>query len=418
NLYLLTLADSGERKSTLDAFFSKAIREFELNLTELMRDDVNKYHAGLASWEAQRNGLLTGIRDAAKKMKPVMELEVKLKELEKIKPVKPIIPRYLTGDSTIEALTWRLHDQWPVAGLLSSEGGIFCGGPSMTNDNLIKNLSVLNSLWGAEHLIVDRKTSNSYTLESVRLSIGLSIQPETFMQFINSTKGLARGSGFLARFLIAMPTSSQGLRTFKEAPEHWPNLSLFHERLNTLLNMPLSKNAGGYLEPIILKLSPEAKQVWVNFYNDVEGELLPGGLLEEAKDIASKAADNLVRLATIFHIFETGLSGHVTAECVSAAARIITWHLMEAKRFLSEVALPVELSNALKLNHWLLDYCKKNNTSEITTRQVLQYGPSSTRQKRNLDSALLELQSLNRIRVHSVNKKILISINPELLEVR
>ena len=47
--------------------------------------------------------------------------------------------------------------------------------------------------------------------------MGLAAQPETVRQFMEGTKGLARGNGFAARFLIAAPASTQGARPFKDA---------------------------------------------------------------------------------------------------------------------------------------------------------------------------------------------------------
>lgn len=418
SLYMLAVADSGERKSTLDAFFSKAVRDWESEQAEAMKPELAKYNAALSSWEARKNGLLNAIRDAEKKGKNADELEDRLKALETDKPEKPKVPRLLVGDSTTEALTWRLSNGWPVAGLLSSEGGLIFGAYSMGKDTIMRNLSTLNALWEAASWNVERKTTESFSIRSARLTVGISVQGETATRFIDGTRGLARGIGFLARFLMAMPKTRQGYRPFKEPPENWPCLARFHRRLGTLLDEPLNFNAHGDLEPQTLTLSPEAKKIWIAFHNDIESELLPGGELEETKDVASKAADNVARLAALFHCFETSLNGTIGPEHITNAARLVAWHLIEAKRFMNELAISEEVSNAVKLDSWILDYCRKNHVKEVTTTQALQFGPHGMRRKRLLDAAIYELEDVGRIRRRTEGRTIFLTINPELLEVK
>ena len=168
----------------------------------------------------------------------------------------------------------------------------------------MKTLAVFNGLWDGAPANIDRKTSECFTIEAARLTLGLALQPETMRQFIDNTRGLARGSGFLARFLIAWPQSTQGRRMFKEAPESWPALARFHGRLAELLECELPIDETGILRPVMLGLDASAKEIWVEFHNIVESELLPGGDMAEARDVASKAADNAARLAALYHVFE------------------------------------------------------------------------------------------------------------------
>ena len=150
--------------------------------------------------------------------------------------------------------------------------------------------------------------------------MGLAVQSETVRAFLDSSKGLARGIGWLARFLIAWPESTQGTRLFRDSPQHWPHLEKFHRRLWSLLDSPLSFDEFGKLSPDMLELSPEAKAAWVAFHDEVEEELRPGRDMAETRDVASKAADNAARLAGLFHVFENGPAGYVGADHMGAAA--------------------------------------------------------------------------------------------------
>ena len=51
SLYFLTIADSGERKSTCDRYFMQSIRDYETRQREAARQDIAGYKAALESWE-------------------------------------------------------------------------------------------------------------------------------------------------------------------------------------------------------------------------------------------------------------------------------------------------------------------------------------------------------------------------------
>jgi hypothetical protein len=84
---------------------------------------------------------------------------------------------------------------------------------------------------------------------------------------------LARGTGFLARFLVAWPESTQGFRPFSEPPMAWPALSAFHRRIAAILANPVPMDEEGVLSPAVLTLAPDAKAAWVTFHDAIEGEL-------------------------------------------------------------------------------------------------------------------------------------------------
>lgn len=416
SLFLLAVADSGERKTTVDGFFSKPVQQWEAERAEAAKPELNRFRSEDEAWAAKKSGLLTAIKDTAKAGKPTGSLEQNLIDLESNKPEPPKVPRLLYGDATPEALAHRLAHEWPVGGVLSSEAGAVFGSHGMKSDSAMRNMAMLNSLWGAEPLTVDRRSENgSFTLRGARLTMGLAVQSETVRAFLDGSKGLARGIGWLARFLVAWPESTQGGRMFKDPPEHWPCLAKFHRRLGALLDHPLAFNDRGELEPETLELSPEAKAVWVAFHDDVEAELKPGREMAEARDVASKAADNAARLAGLFRLFENDPGGTIGADHMRRAAAVAGWHLYEARRFLGEIALPVQLSSAAKLDAWLLEHCRQNRVEEISTRDAQRLGPNCTREKGALVGALQELTEAGRVQIVESKRRRLVKINPALL---
>ena len=93
--------------------------------------------------------------------------------------------------------------------MLSSEAGIVFGSHGMSGDSAMRNMALLNVLWDGGTHTIDRRTTDSYKVQDARLTMGLAVQADTVKAFFDNSKGLARGTGFLARFLIAWPTSTQ-----------------------------------------------------------------------------------------------------------------------------------------------------------------------------------------------------------------
>jgi putative DNA primase/helicase len=167
------------------------------------------------------------IKEASKKGKPKDTQQDQLIELERIKPLAPKVPRLLIGDETPEHLAWSLAKEWPSAGMISSEARLIFGAHGMGKDSVMRNLALINTLWDGGSHSIGRRTSESFVVRDARLIVALQVQEATLRSFMEKSGELARGTGFLARFLIAWPESTQGTRFYKEPPKHWPHLARF-----------------------------------------------------------------------------------------------------------------------------------------------------------------------------------------------
>ncbi|WP_461584360.1 DUF3987 domain-containing protein [Tepidiphilus sp. HLB4] len=410
-LFLLTIAESGERKSTIDGFFMKAIREHEREEAAAAAPVMEQYMADMEAWEAKRQGIKTKITKYAGS-KDTKELEESLRKLGRIKPEAPRVPRYIYTDTTPEALAFELGKRWPTGGVISSEAGIVFGGHAMGRDSVMRNLALLNQLWDGAGLRIDRRSSESFEVNGARLTVWLQIQEQTLREFFTKTGSLARGSGFLARFLVAWPESTQGTRFYQEPPSHWPALAAFNTRLKDLLAQPPAFDEKDVLKPVTLPLSPEAKQAWIAFHDAIESELATGGELQDVRDVASKIAENAARIAALLHVFEHG-GGAISLESFERASRIAAWHLNESRRFFGELAQPQDISDAARLDAWILAYCQHQRSDKIGKRYLRQYGP--VRDGERLDAALAFLEELGRIRQRKSGKQATIEVNPRLL---
>jgi len=414
-LFLLTIADSGERKSTCDRYFTSAIRQYQEERAEAMKPAIKEYQAAIAAWEAERDGILSAVKDSGKKCKPTDKLRGDLVQLQQDKPEPPRVPRLILVDETPENLAWGLAKQWPSAGVLSSEAGLVFGSHGMGKDSAMRNLGLLNVLWdGGEHSM-GRRTSESFTVRGARLTMGLMIQEATLREYFSKSGGLARGTGFLPRFLVAWPESTQGQRPFTEPPANWPHLAAFHRRIAAILNEPAPIDEDGALTPALLSLAPDAKAAWVSYHDAIESELVSGGEFFDVRDVASKSADNAARLAALFQHFEHGMGGAIGLDSFERASLITAWHLSEARRFFGELALPAELADAARLDSWVIEHCRQQRTHMVGKNHVRQHGP--LRDGGRLDAAIRELVALDRLRLKKDGKRLTIHLNPALVGV-
>jgi putative DNA primase/helicase len=418
SLFLLVVAESGERKTACDNLFKEEIKQYEKEQAKAGAPLRKDYNAAKRAWNAKCSGIDSKIKQGAcgtgKRGKDIAALENELKDLYDNEPAPPRIPKILYMDATQEGLLRQLQNDWPSGGVASSEAGVVFGSHGMGKDSAMRNMSTLNLLWDGREVSTTRSSVESFHIEGARLTLSLQTQAGVVREFMERQGALGRSIGFWARQLFSWPVSTQGTRFFKDPPPGWPKLSAFKQRLREVLDEPAPINEDGQLEPHCLTFTPEAKALWVEFHNNVEWELREDGELIDIRDVASKAADNAARLAALFHFFE-GHQGAINADTFERASRIVTWHLYEARRFLGTIAMPEDASNASKLGEWLVRESKRRGTPTLKRGEIQQRGPNRTRKSKPLDCALTVLSDADWIR-YDDNKK-LVTINPRLAEV-
>jgi len=371
SLYLLSVAESGERKTTCDRIFGAALRDWE--------------------------------RDRA------------LLDLRAMAPTPVSVPRLLYADATPEALPHALATGWPSAAVLSAEAGAVFGAHGMGYETILRNLALLNVLWDGGEISVDRRSKPSFRLRNRRLTFGVMIQPEALRGFIERAGALPRGSGFIARFLIAWPASTQGHRPYRRAPQAMPAVDVFNARVRALLDTPLTTDAQGGLAPTMLDLSPAAHAAWVHAYDHIERQLGGAGHYASIRDVAAKAAENIARLAALLHVLDHGPAGEIDESSVESASRIIDWHLHEARRLLADLDAPPELSAAIRFDAWLRDEALRTGDPRIASARIYQYGPGCVRDSKALRAALALLDERGRARVEQEGRHRFVVVNPALL---
>lgn len=271
--------------------------------------------------------------------------------------------------------------------------------------NPMRFVALLNRLWEGKSFAAHRKTSQSFIIENRRLTLNLMMQPLLLEQMISQATGISRQSGFLARCLLSYPDSSMGTRFYQEPPEKLDGLNEYEQRITECLDQSQRLNQTGCINLPILKMNPQAKHLWIGFFNSIDAGLTPQGQWMEVKDFASKAAENAVRLAALFHLF-SGKTGDISVEHIEQAITLMNWYLSEARRLLEPQSTQPNLEDAKKLLVWLLE----QRPQTTTPRDILQFGP--LRSKTQRDDALETLMEHQYIRLVKTGNKTNIEMNP------
>jgi putative DNA primase/helicase len=418
SLFLLLIGESGERKSACDKMLTQHLNELDIERFKADSEERKEYAKALKIWQAKLTGAENALKRDSEKGLPTQEIEQRINALYLEEPLAPRGTNFLLEDATPEGLIKLMDKGHPTSGLFSSEAGIVFGSHGMASDSAMRNMATLNKFWDGDAIRVTRSDTNkNVLLTGRRLTLSLAVQASTVRTFFDGSKGLARGTGFGARFLIAWPKSTQGFRPYKEPANSFSALDTFKRKTLELINTDLViDEKTGAIEAHTLTLSAKAKAVWITFYNDTEAELKTGGELTDIKDVTSKAGDNAARIAALFHVYEYGVTGTISEDHMTKACHLMAWYLMESRRFFGEIALPKELSNATLLDTWLIDYCKDNQLTRISTMLARQLCPNSIRSKAVYEETIKNLTELKRIRTTKEGKKKWIEVNPKLLE--
>ena len=415
SLYLLAVADSGERKTTCDGIFCPALRQWESAQLAKIASELASREAAMAAFEAKKAGVLDAIKTRRRRSQDTTQEESDLDALAREAPQPVVVPRLLYTDETPEALAHALATGWPSAGVLSAEGGTVLGGHGMGQETILRYLGLLNVMWEGGDFLVDRRSKPSFHLRQRRLTFGLMVQPDAMRGFMDRAGTLPRGTGFMARFLIAWPATTQGMRRFRAAPAAMPAVEDYQRCITALLDTPLSTDAHGGLLPAVLDFSAEARDAWVRVHDRIELGLAAGGGFEAVRDVAAKAAENVARLAALFHVLEHGPVGAIGIDHVLGAEEVVCWHLHEARRLLAALDTPPALAVAIRLDNWLRNEARVSGESWIPTTRIYQYGPACVRDSRELKAALATLTERGRARLETRGRRRYVAVNPALL---
>ena len=352
SLYLLTLGDSGDGKSTAQDAALAPVNDWQ-------RREAKRYADEHKAFEQAKSSRKKG--DEA--------------------PQAPACRFRLCGDATVEGLRRDLDTGICAQGVFSDEAAAILSGYGMSADHRSKTAGVFSKLWDNGHLSVSRVTGGRVERYGRRIALHWLIQPMAASESIGDP--LLSALGFWPRFLAAWP-EPQAPRVAKPfRPEALPAVGAYWQRCNDLLAEPLPDDASDCPK---LTLCDEARTVLSGAFEQFELAARRGGL-RAVKPFALRASEQACRIAGVLAAF--GGSHSVSAEDLRGALALVAYSLKTWHAIIDEGAADQSGAAALRLYEWMV---QKPGWCE-TLAAIVNGGPACVRSKDKRDTALAALEA-------------------------
>jgi hypothetical protein len=371
--FFLTVAVSGERKSTADRKALWPIRQLEKTLRAQHGDAMPAYVVRQASWEAARKQILNNKK---------LSREAKHAELEGLgpPPAPPLTPLLACPEPTFEGLCLLLEGGHPSVGVFSAEGGQFLGGYGMSKDHRLKTAAALSGLWDGEPIKRVRRGDGVILLPGRRVAMHLLVQPGVSNLLLGSRE--LNEQGLVSRILTSAPATTAGTRLWRDArPESDRAIRRYGARILEILEhpLPLERDKPNELAPRTLRLASRARQHLISFMDHVERQLGPRGPLAPIRAFANKVPEHAARLAGVLALVEQLDVGEVSSHHLEAGILLAEHYTAEARRLQDAGQSSPKLDVAQRVLDWL--GTEWSGRPLISVPDLYTFGPNPVRDK-------------------------------------
>lgn len=351
SLYLITLGDSGDGKSTAQNAALSPVNEWQRKEVRKLAAATLEYQSALAAAKAQKK---------------------KAQDL----PAPPPLPYRLCGDSTVEGLRRDLQFGVCSQGIFTDEAAAMLAGYGMSADHRAKTAGVFSKLWDSGHLSVSRVEGGRVERYGQRVAMHLLIQPLAVAEVISDP--LLAALGFWPRYLCGWPPPLQPRVARPFNPAQLDDVKTYWARCEELLKEQLPEDADHC--PVI-GLSDAAQalvgQAFERF--EVSGRR---GELRMVKPFALRAAEQVCRVAGVMSAFAG--ERQVSVDTMRNAIAIVSYSLETWRAIVDEGTTDPTAVHALRLYEWLT---QRPAWRELKAA-ILRGGPACVRTKEKRDAAL------------------------------
>lgn len=341
SLFVVSVAESGERKSAVDSLVLRPHAAFEKAKHDL-------YVTEMATFKA-------------------------LPKAEKETTDEPRKAVFMASDPTVEGMSKLLEHGLQSVGIFSSEGGRFMGGHGMSEDNQLRTAAGLSLMWDGGALDRVRAGDGAHKLYGRRVALHLMVQPRAAFNWLGNP--VLRDQGLFSRCLVGYPASTAGTRFFKdERPDGTPEYLTYVAAMEKLLQPEWATNEMGELTPRPLTLEDAAREEWILLHDNIEASI-PTELVT-VRGFASKLAEQAARIAGVLELVHNPEATFITTRAMKGAIQILEWYVGEAVRLSGAQPQRDGTERAVLLWDWL----ERRGKRLVCLAELTQYGPSKLRQ--------------------------------------
>ena len=372
SLFVLSVAESGEGKTTIENFLKKPIESKEKIDYLKYKEDIQIFQHSLNVWQHE-----------TKKLNKDEFIEYIKKNP---RPNMPADPKIIMSDATTQGILRQFNTGKDSLGLFTAEGVKIFGGYSMQKDNEMHTIGVLSCLWDGEPIEKTRgDEKENLKLFDKSLTSNILIQNHPFSESVWG-KPIFHTQGILARFLISRPMPLAGTRIRGLDAITLEHASSFNSRVYNLLN----KQERDELKEI--SLSNDAHRLNIQYYNSIEKESGTGGKYQDIRAFASKTAEQARRIAGVIALFEDYSTNEIDSSVMERAIKLSQWYLDECLRISNEDLKDEDESNQNKI----LKILEKKGS--LTVRDICRVFPDKKlRKSKSINPLIDSLKNQNKI---------------------
>lgn len=300
------------------------------------------------------------------------------------KPREPVADRYWCDDVTTEAVAARLQKQPRGMLLIRDELAGWFGGFDRYSNGKGGDAARWLECYGGRPMLVDRKSGDPICIDRAAVCVTGGIQPDILKRSLSE---IYRQNGLAARMLFALPP---------RRPKRWSDAEFDDGDASTLAGLfdrlygfEFTTTADGEPAPVVLTLTPAAREQFIAFFNAHNEEQADLG--DDLSAAWSKLEECAARIALVVHCVRVAVNdlaledtSVVDAASMEIGITLTRWFANEARRIYSMLSESDDDAERRKLCDWIAA-----KGSRVTAR-MLQQG----RRAASADDAEVKLQDL------------------------
>jgi Protein of unknown function (DUF3987) len=311
-IYGAVIAESGEKKTAAIATATDVVQRLENKLGKEHEEALDEFAAEERQYEVER-------KDAARQSLPAPP-----------PPRRPVAERVHVNDTTVEALILILKEnprgilveRDELVGWVKAMDQYKAGGKGADRQFFL-------STWSNRPVSVDRKGQQGpiSTISPFASVIG-SIQPDVLPELAEN-----REDGMLERILFAYPRTLNAMWTEDDIGEG--ALVAYRELYHRLRGLHLETDEFGDPVKVPVVFSPEAKEVYIDVYNEHRREMALPGFPRYLRSVWAKLEAYTLRLTLIIaccRFTEDGVAERVESDDVLRAVALTDYFKDQARR--------------------------------------------------------------------------------------
>ena len=361
NLYAISFLSVGERKSTM---YARALQPVE-DWIRARKPAWDLAVESAAIQEKRIEAYQKKLADVTAKPQDVAETR-RLLDGERTAAAAIRSPYILADDATIEAMVWEMDQTGGLLGVFTDDARQFLQIlVGRYSDGNSQECLFLKAYDGTAPVRSSRRSRKTIVIETPCIAACLMVQLD-WLGKLGAVADLSY-SGFLSRCLFCVPDSLAGTRdadgnlrrAFTDCQVDLNVQSRYANLVRKLLDEAYTMTATKEVT-----VDPDARALWIEFYNQIEGELGATGTLHHLADIAKRYPSQALRLALVATLCRSGIA--VSLDDMNAGVQLATYfahHTERAWQAMRSSTLPRDPGR-------IVDYLKRHKPPTFRLAEV------------------------------------------------